>query len=85
MAGIKCSGHALKTANSRESKAYCEGMAYRASDTAANAPITDNPHNAGDMKDAWDAGWDVADAAAGGAIGKVEAGCCAMRGAAVSA
>ena len=61
-----------------QSKAYCEGMAYRASGPFANVPITDNPHVAG-SPDAisWDLGWNVADDASGGFISKANLGCCA--------
>jgi len=86
MAGQLCWGVAIKSSDKRDTKAYCEGMAYRASDTALNAPITDNPHEAGSSAAVgWDAGWDIADGAAGSTISNLEAGCCAMRGAAVSA
>jgi hypothetical protein len=59
------------------SKAYCEGITYRASDSAANAPKDDNPHQVGsEAAEAWDAGWDAADAAAGGQMGKGTSGPC---------
>lgn len=89
MAGQLCDGRLATDAKNgviQNSKAYCEGMSYRASDTALNAPITDNPHESGsEAADAWDAGWTVADDAAGGAIDKDSAGCCAAAGLAVSA
>lgn len=79
MAGKKCNGvdsySAVKVQNS---KAFCEGMAYRASDTALNAPVTDNPHEAGsEAATCWAAGWDVAALSAGGNISKADLGCCA--------
>ena len=88
MAGQLCAGSTQTTKNADpvNSKAFCEGMAYRASDTALNAPVTDNPHEANsDASVSWIDGWDVAEAAAGGNIGKAEAACCAMEGVAVSA
>ena len=86
MAGLKCNGGTIKSADSRLSKAYCEGMAYRASDTALNAPKTDNPFattNESENSVAWDAGWDAADGAGGTITGAI-AGCCALRGATVA-
>ena len=51
------------------SRAFSEGIYYRAGDTAANRPITDNPHEVGNENhDAWDRGWQVADDASPGAI-----------------
>jgi hypothetical protein len=49
------------------SKAYCEGMSYRASGSAAAKPKTDNPHeqNSEDAI-AWNNGWDLATANVGG-------------------
>lgn len=79
MPGLLCTGATLKDANVKNSKAYCEGMAYRQSDTALNAPKEDNPHAAGsDASDAWDTGWGVADAAAGGNMSKADLGCCSV-------
>lgn len=85
MAGQHCTGFTVKSGNVRDGKAFCEGMAYRASDVALNVPITDNPHASGRMKEAWDNGWGVADAAAGGTISAANAGCCALIGATVQA
>lgn len=88
MAGQMCAGSTqpIKNGELRNSKAFCEGMAYRASDTALNAPVTDNPHVANsDASVSWIDGWTVADDAAGSTISAADAGCCAMRGAAVSA
>ena len=60
------------------SKAYCEGMAYRASGTFAAKPVTDNPHPASsEAGDAWISGWTVADNASGGNVSKANLGCCA--------
>lgn len=87
MAGKLCDGvttHVQKTiVNSR---AFCEGLAHRSSDTAANAPVTDNPHAAAsDAGVAWIAGWDLADGAAGGPVDPADAPCCAVSGADVLA
>ena len=50
-------------------RAFSEGIYHRAGDTAANRPITDNPHEVGsENHDAWDRGWTVADSASPGAI-----------------
>jgi len=69
----------------KEGKSFCEGMGYRQADTGANAPITDNPHEAGsDCAVAWDNGWTVADDAEGGAISAAAAAQCALQGAAVT-
>lgn len=49
--------------------AFSEGIYHRAADTAANNPITDNPHEVGsEDRDAWDRGWTVADSASPAAI-----------------
>ena len=81
MSGQLCSGHALKNGVPNNSKAYCEGMAHRATGTALEAPVTDNPHIAGsDAAVAWAAGWTVADDAAGGAIATADQGCCVVTG-----
>jgi hypothetical protein len=49
--------------------AFSEGIYYRASDTAANVPISDNPHEVGsENHDAWDRGWQAADDASPAAI-----------------
>jgi len=78
-----CDGSSLKNANSVNSKAYCEGMAYRTTGLQPDVPITDNPHAAGsDAANAWDKGWTVADAHSGdaGGIKASAAGCCAVVG-----
>jgi hypothetical protein len=79
-----CAGQktdAPKNGVAKNSKAFCEGMAYRASATVLSVPVTDNPHSAdSDAGIAWIAGWDVSDNAAGGLIGKSDIGCCAMGG-----
>lgn len=46
-------------------KAFSEGIYYRAGGTLAGRPKANNPHEAGSRDaDAWDRGWDVADAVA---------------------
>ena len=60
------------------SKAFCEGMAYRASGTGIDKPITDNPHEAGsEDSTAWNAGWTVANDNIGSTISRADLGCCA--------
>ena len=80
MPGQLCSGNstAVKNANVKDSKAFCEGMAYRQGGTAAARPVTDNPHAGGSAKDAWADGWEIADVAAGGSITQADMGCCAI-------
>jgi len=88
MPGQLCAGETqtLKTADLRDSKAFCEGMHYRSTGTAAEAPASDNPHVIGtDARVSWAEGWAVANAAAGGTISKADSGCCAMGGVTVSA
>lgn len=83
MAGKLCFGQVRNNAGAghiSQSKAYCEGAKWRAQGTALAFPKTDNPHEAGsEDAEAWDLGWDVAQAAAGGTLGTV--GCCAYIGA----
>lgn len=79
MPGQLCDGHALRTAKSKDSKAYCAGMAYRASGYGDAVPVTDNPHESGsDAAVAWAAGWDAADAKVGGTMTQAEMGCCSV-------
>lgn len=88
MAGQICAGSTqpIKNGVLKNSKAFCEGMAYRAAGTAIAQPKTDNPHASGsDAAVSWEDGWDVAAAAAGSVISKANAACCAMSGVAVSA
>ena len=86
MSGKLCDGNTLGKGVVKWSKAYCEGMTYRQSGTAAAKPKTNNPHaTTSEAHTAWDSGWDVADAAAGSTISVANAGCCALRGASVSA
>lgn len=80
MAGQLCSGSALKNAKVKDSKAYCEGMQWRAQGTALAYPVTDNPHAVeSDAYTAWAAGWTFADDAAGGPI-DTTATCCQITG-----
>lgn len=82
MSGQLCMGTTYKNAHPGYSRAFCEGMAHRASDTALNAPKTDNPYSDpdGELEIAWDNGWDAADAEAGNDLTKATAGCCALVG-----
>ena len=79
MPGKMCTGRVENNAgNMKNSKAFCEGIRYRASGTGAQAPVTDNPHGAGsESAIAWQTGWTIADDAAGGNVSKGQLGCCA--------
>ena len=81
MPGKLCFGKVTNNAGAgmlRESKAYCEGMAYRASGTAVAKPITDNPHVAdSEAGIAWDTGWSTADNNVGSTVPATSLGCCA--------
>ena len=63
-----------------ETKAFCEGLNYRAGGTLLGRPKTDNQHAAGsEAAEAWDRGWETADAAAPlGTITPSDAPCCAV-------
>lgn len=75
-----------KNGVTNNSRAYCEGMEYRTTGTAAAKPITDNPHQSGsEAATAWAAGWTVADGKAEGTLTRDEAGPCALGGVAVPA
>ena len=77
MPGMLCDGSDLKTAKVKDSKAYCEGMAYRQSGIGTDVPVTDNPHQAGsDAWVAWLAGWNAADAYSDGVMPRDAMGCC---------
>lgn len=79
IAGQLCSGHTLKNGLVRDSKAYCEGMAYRASGIGTDVPVTDNPHQTGsDAWAAWLAGWNAADAYSDGVMPVNAMGCCSI-------
>lgn len=53
MAGQLCSGHKIKNAKVKNSKAYCEGRAG----AKAGMGTSDNPHAEGsDANEAWDDG-----------------------------
>lgn len=65
----------------KNSQAYCDGMYYRASDSAVNVPKQNNPHQAGsEAAAAWDAGWDDAHAQVGGDLTQDTAGPCGLAG-----
>jgi hypothetical protein len=83
MSGKLCVGEPLNNigaARIDESRAFCEGLAYRMSGTVLTRPIADNPHLIVDSPDhvAWDNGWGKADNAAGGALPTDEGRCCAV-------
>ena len=75
MAGKLCTGEVQNNAyHPKNSKAFCEGLQAR---SLSNAPA--NPHVVdSEASDAWLRGVDVAAAAAGGAISKSAAPCCAI-------
>jgi len=84
MPGKLCVGEPINNAGAGHlsaSKAYCEGMAYRASGTLIQRPFASNPHvqNSPDWN-AWDYGWTKANDNAGGQISKADRGCCAASG-----
>jgi len=87
MAGEQFDGNTVRNFKPNDSKAYCDGMAYRASGSALGKPITGNPEDGlgSDYEAAWDAGWAAADAQAAGTISIDEAGCCNLAGTSVSA
>ena len=64
----------------KESKAYSEGVYYRASGTLLGKPKTDNPHPVGtSCHNAWDAGWQIADdQAPAGTLSPSDAPCVAI-------
>ena len=81
MPGKLCTG--ATTNNSylpRESKAFSEGLYYRAGGTLLGRPVTDNPHVATSSAGvAWIAGWTVSDAVApAGTITASNAPCVAI-------
>lgn len=64
MAGKLCTGAVTNNGFlPKESKAFCEGMFFRASGTASAKPITGNPEDGvgSQAETAWDAGWNYAD------------------------
>ena len=87
MAGKGYAGAKTNNAgNARDSRAFCEGLERRALGTAANFPVTDNPHEVGsDASDAWILGWTVADDAATSTIDPDDAPNCAVTTATISA
>ncbi len=63
----------------RESRAFCEGVQYRASGTSAAKPLSDNPHETGsDAADAWQTGWVQAQSDSGTTMIASDAPCCAI-------
>ncbi len=62
----------------KDTKAFSEGLYYRYSGTAAQRPVTDNPHNPGDVFDAWVNGWNLANSNAGSAVPQSDAPCVAI-------
>ena len=89
MSGKLCTGGATNNAGAArisQSKAFCEGIEFRAQGTAIAFPITGNPHPAGSPDNtSWAAGWLAADASAGGTMDGADAPCCAVDGLAIAA
>lgn len=80
MPGKLCTGAVLNNAfRIKESKAFSEGIYFRAQGTALDFPLTGNPHAAGSSAAAaWSRGWAVANSAAPGAISQSAAPCVAI-------
>lgn len=80
MPGYLCTGVSTdKGFLPKESKAYSEGIYFRAAGTAAAKPKASNPHAVGSSAhNAWDAGWDLAHAAATSTITASDAPCVAV-------
>ena len=80
MSGKLCTGDANNNAaNFRSSRAFCEGLAFRALGTALEQPLNANPHVLGsEAFAAWQAGWAVTNAAAGSTVNKANAPCCSV-------
>lgn len=80
MPGKLCTGAATNNAATpHQSRAFCEGVTFRARGTAAAYPITGNPHDddGSEAETAWDAGWTAAHAQAGSTLTGT---CCANTG-----
>lgn len=59
----------------RDGRAYAEGVLYRVSGTTASRPKANNPLESGSAAaNAWDAGWDLAEANKGGTIDSADLG-----------
>lgn len=81
MPGKLCTGATTNNAYlPEESRAFSEGIYYRAGGTLLGRPVTDNPHAATSSAGvAWIAGWTVADAVApSGTISQSDAPCVAV-------
>jgi len=87
MAGKMCFGEVFNNSyNPKATKAFSEGLHYRAGGTALERPATDNPHeeppltNLGSSPSwlAWDNGWLVADSASPSAVSQSDAPCVAV-------
>lgn len=83
-----CNGGTQTTAGRlKNSKAFCEGLHYREGGTLVQRPKASNPHEVGsEAHDAWDAGWDEAEAVKGvSGVAASDAPCCAPSNATVPA
>ena len=81
MAGKMCSGVTAQNGYLlKETKAFSEGVYYRAGGTLLGRPVTDNPHVATSSAGvAWIAGWTVSDdVAPAGTITASDAPCVAV-------
>lgn len=90
MAGKFCTGGVDNNsgrARIRASRAFSEGLLYRAGGTAVGRPQSNNPHDGlgNDAETAWDEGWSVAHAASPGAITPSDAPCVAVPAGNISA
>ena len=80
MPGYLCTGVATDMGFlPKESRAYSEGIYYRAQGASATYAKVNNPHAVGSSAhNAWDAGWDLAHAAATTTITPSDAPCVAV-------
>ena len=80
MAGKIYDGNDAALLEVRNSRSFCEGMQFRGQGTAAAFPATGNPYDGEGTEEetAWDEGWGVAHAAAGGSITSADMACCGV-------
>ena len=84
MAGKICIGDPMNNAGAgrlAQSKAFCEGIHYRAGGTALERPAANNPHPIGQIdRTNWNRGWTFANNASPSAVDPDLAPCCAASG-----
>ena len=82
MSGKLCTGSSennIGAARLSQSKAFCEGVAYRSQGASLSFPRTGNPHvNGSSDYQAWDAGWMVVEGQVASPIDPATAPCCAV-------